>query len=168
MPARVPSCRRAVDATSLQNQLASEAEIVDARNVMALYYAETDVQRRLIDISTQSISMLEYDLAMWEQFGQGITPRKDGPLLAPNQKPGTLVADQRLDETELTDAPLELLVSRISRLELHAGVVGGGVDPPDLDLPNHHDEDSIGRGLFCFPASVESSITLWRKTVPSS
>ena len=25
------------------NQLASEAEIVDARNVMALYYAETDV-----------------------------------------------------------------------------------------------------------------------------
>ncbi len=57
---------------------------------MALYYAETDVQRRLIDISTQSISMLEYDLAMWEQFGQGITPRKDGPLLAPNQKPARI------------------------------------------------------------------------------
>ncbi len=72
------------------NQLASEAEIVDARSVMALYYAETDVHRGLIDVSTQFISMLEYDLAMWEQFGQGITPRKDGPRLARNQKPARI------------------------------------------------------------------------------
>ena len=48
------------------------------------------MHRGLIDFSTQVISMLEYDLAMWEQFGQGITPRKDGPILAPNQKPASI------------------------------------------------------------------------------
>jgi formylglycine-generating enzyme required for sulfatase activity len=73
------------------NELAMATPGVDMRRLMDLYYAETFLQRCLIELQTSLIPLMEYDLALWDQFGEGMIPEQDVPRLAPIRGPARVI-----------------------------------------------------------------------------
>ncbi len=79
------------------NQLCCDAEEVDLDAVLALYFAESALQARLIEISRANVPYNRLQHEVWLRFGEFMTEDMQLSPLAPNANRATIIerSDQR-------------------------------------------------------------------------
>ncbi len=68
------------------NKLTYEAELIDLRAVLELYYPENDLQSQMVRILKLLIPVHDLGAAMWEQFDEGMNPDTRISPVAPHRE----------------------------------------------------------------------------------